>query len=207
VTDPGAPPLLRRAARALWQHKPATAITALLLAGAVAGVASGSLDGARPGQAPAPAVAPAFTLQALTVPAGRAARGGRQVSLSQYAGRPVIVNFWASWCPPCQRETPLLASFYAASGGKVAIVGVDGNDIAAKAIAFVAGKAVRYPIGVDPSLATARAYRVDGFPQTFFLDSGHRIVDRVFGPLTQATLEAGVRLMTHAKLPARYIEE
>jgi cytochrome c biogenesis protein CcmG/thiol:disulfide interchange protein DsbE len=198
--------------RLLWQHKPATAITALLLAAAVAGVASGSLDGARPGQpgAPAgatPAIAPAFTLQALAAPAGGAARGGHQVSLSQYAGRPVIVNFWASWCAPCQRETPLLASFYTANGGKVAIVGVDGNDTAAKALAFAAGKGVRYPIGVDPSLTTAGDYRVDAFPQTFFLDSGHRIVDRVFGPLTPATLAAGVWLMTHAKLPARYKEE
>lgn len=203
MTDPGAPPLRRRAARLLGQHKLGTALAALLIAAAVVGVASGSLGGAQPGHAGAragtTAVAPGFTLPALAARTGGASPGGREVSLSQYAGRPVIVNFWASWCAPCQQETPLLAGFYAASGGKVAIIGVDGNDTAAKAAAFVADKGVRYPIGVDSTLATAGAYGVGGFPQTFFLDSGHRIVDRVFGPLTRATLEAGVRLMTHAQ--------
>jgi thiol-disulfide isomerase/thioredoxin len=106
------------------------------------------------------------------------------------------VNFWASWCGPCQQETPLLASFYKARGGRVTIVGVDSNDTTAKAIAFVRAKGVSYPIGVDPALVTADAYGVAAFPQTFFLDSAHRVVDRVFGPLTQATLDKGVRLMT-----------
>jgi thiol-disulfide isomerase/thioredoxin len=53
--------------------------------------------------------APAFTLAALGEP-------GRQVSLSQYAGQPVIANFWASWCEPCQQETPLLARWHAQHG-------------------------------------------------------------------------------------------
>jgi cytochrome c biogenesis protein CcmG/thiol:disulfide interchange protein DsbE len=196
---------VRRAARLLAQHKLGVAMAVLLVAAAVVGVASGSLNGARPGEAGGPsatppAIAPAFTLPVLAAPGrggpGGAASGSQQVSLSQYQGRPLIVNFWASWCGPCQQETPLLAGFYKARGGRVAIVGVDSNDTTAKAIAFVRAKGVSYPIGVDPRLVTADAYDVAAFPQTFFLDSAHRVVDRVFGPLTRVTLDKGVRLMT-----------
>jgi cytochrome c biogenesis protein CcmG, thiol:disulfide interchange protein DsbE len=212
---------VRRAARLVAQHKLGAAMAALLVVAAIVGVASGSLNGAPPtaaGTAPAaqPAAAPAFTLGALAAPGlgGPAgpAKGSQRVSLSQYPGRPLIVNFWASWCGPCQQETPLLASFYKAHGGQVAIVGVDSNDTNAKAIAFLQAKGVTYPIGVDPQLATADAYDVAAFPQTFFLDSAHRVVDRVFGPLTTATLNKGVRLMTakddtSGKLPLSYIQE
>jgi thiol-disulfide isomerase/thioredoxin len=212
---------VRRAVRVLAQHKLGVAIAVLLVAAAIVGVATGSLNGAPPGQpgtpsgAP-PAAAPAFTLPALSVPGqggpGGDGQGSQQVSLSQYQHRPLIVNFWASWCGPCQQETPLLASFYKDAGGRVAIIGVDSHDTTAKAIAFVRSKGVSYPIGVDPGLVTADAYDVAAFPQTFFLDSAHRVVDHVFGPLTRATLDKGVRLMTAGdgtpgKLPVSYIEE
>lgn len=204
---------VRRAARLLGQHKLGTAMAVLLVAAAVTGVASGSLNGARPGNAgtgavTTPAAAPDFSLPALGSPGlGGAGQGGRRVALSQYRDRPLIVNFWASWCGPCQQETPLLASFYKANGGRVAIVGIDSNDPAAKAIAFVAAKGVSYPIGVDPKLSLANAYSVAAFPQTFFLDSRHRVVDRVFGALTQATLDKGVKLMTGGTLPVSYMQE
>ena len=138
--------------------------------------------------------------------------GKGTIDLAGLAGKPIVMNFWSSHCYPCQQETPLLASFYKASGGQVAIVGVDSNDTTAKAIAFVRAKGVSYPIGVDSRLVTADAYDVAAFPQTFFLDSAHRVVDRVFGPLTRATLDKGVRLMTagdgtSGKLPVSYIQE
>jgi thiol-disulfide isomerase/thioredoxin len=191
-----------RAVRLLAQHKLGVAMAVLLVAAAIVGVASGSLNGAPTGKAgtppgSSPAAAPAFALPALAAPGpGGAGPASQQVSLSQYRGKPLIVNFWASWCGPCQQETPLLASFYKANGGQVTIVGVDSNDTTVKAIAFVHAKGVSYPIGVDPSLVTADAYDVAAFPQTFFLDSAHRVVDRVFGALTRAALDKGVRLMT-----------
>ena len=122
---------------------------------------------------------------------------GRQLSLQSMAGRPVIVNFFASWCEPCQKETPLIARFYRAGQGHVAIVGVDVNDSAAKATAFVRKSGVTYPVAVDPMpMKAAIAYNLPGLPATFFLNARHIIVKRVYGPVTEADLASGARLMT-----------
>ena len=134
------------------------------------------------------AIAAGFTLAALGKP-------GQQVSLSQYQGKPLIINFWASWCEPCQQETPLLASWYKQQHGHVVLLGLDENDIAADAIKFATAKGVSYPIGFDPNVTVPPAYNVDGLPQTFFLNAEHRIVDHVLGAVTKAELAKGLRLM------------
>jgi len=121
---------------------------------------------------------------------------GQHVSLAQFAGRPVIVNFFASWCGPCQRETPELARFYRQSGGRTLIIGVDSNDQAGHALKFAAAKGVGYPVGVDPFPArVTTSYGVTALPQTFFLNAQHRIVKRVYGAVTAQQLRAGVALM------------
>jgi cytochrome c biogenesis protein CcmG/thiol:disulfide interchange protein DsbE len=138
----------------------------------------------------APKPAPAFTLPSLRDPA-------QQVSLSAYLGKPVIVNFFASWCVPCKKETPLLAGFYRTSRGKVVIIGVDADDTASAARSFVTASGVAYPVGFETTPALANAYGVSGIgiPETFFLDARHRIVKRVLGGVTMKELTAGVALM------------
>ncbi len=174
----------RLAGRLLLRHKLITGLVAIFVVAAVAvSLATSGTGGSKPDP-----VAPGFTLDSLTSP-------GQHITLSQYQGKPLIVNFWASWCEPCQQETPLLASWYAHQLGHVVIVGLDENDTATSALRFAQAKGVSYPIGVDPALAAANAYGVTGLPQTFFLNAQHRIVDHVLGAVTQADLDKGLRLM------------
>src|SRR5579862_8805 len=100
----------RRAGKIIWTG------AAVLLAG----VLIVALTGGSPARRPLPA-AKGFALAVLGHP-------GRRISLAAYAGRPVIINFFASWCTPCRRETPLLARFYADTHGRTAVIGVDAND-------------------------------------------------------------------------------
>jgi cytochrome c biogenesis protein CcmG, thiol:disulfide interchange protein DsbE len=181
------------AVREVWhtavRHKIASGLVALCVAAslvAVVVVASGSPGSA--GTAPAPA-APAFSLPVL-------GHSEQKVALSDYAGRPLIVNFFASWCEPCQQETPLLARFYRTEHGKVAIVGLDENDVLGSAMSFTHKEGVGYPVGFDPEVIAASAYGVAGLPQTFFLNAKHRIVDRVFGAVTLADINRGIALAT-----------
>jgi cytochrome c biogenesis protein CcmG, thiol:disulfide interchange protein DsbE len=178
---------MARATRLIGKHKVISSVIALFAA-AVIVVSVATSGSAAPQNHPAAA---GFTLTAL-------GQSGKQVSLSQYKGKPVIVNFWASWCDPCQQETPLLASWYKQQHGHVVLLGLDENDTAAKALAFVQAKDVTYPIGFDPNVTVAGKYGVDGLPQTFFLNAKHQIVDHVLGAVTKASLAEGVRLMNSA---------
>jgi cytochrome c biogenesis protein CcmG/thiol:disulfide interchange protein DsbE len=134
-------------------------------------------------------VAKSFSLAQLGQP-------GSRVTLASYAGHPVIINFFASWCPPCQRETPMLAKWYQSMHGRVRVLGIDSNDETAAALRFVAKTGVRYPVGSDPFPAkTTISYGVLGLPQTFFLNARHQIVLHVLGALTTKDLTRGVSLM------------
>jgi cytochrome c biogenesis protein CcmG, thiol:disulfide interchange protein DsbE len=118
------------------------------------------------------------------------------VTLASDAGKPVIINFFASWCRPCQRETPLLANFYLSMHGRVRVLGIDSNDETAAALRFVTKTGVRYPVGFDPFPAkTTISYGVLALPQTFFLNARHQIVMHVLGSLTMKDLTRGVSLM------------
>ncbi|MBO0819552.1 MAG: TlpA family protein disulfide reductase [Nocardiopsaceae bacterium] len=185
-----------RAARVMWRfiarNKLATIITAVFVVFVIVVVANA-------GGAPAPAARHDPPAADFTVPAlgSTGTSSGKTITLSrQYAGQPVIVNFWASWCQPCQRETPLLASWYREQHGSVNLIGLDENDSAASALKFARAKGVTYPLGFDPKVRVADAYGVSGagIPQTFFLDKSHRVVDHIYGPLTTADLDRGLAL-------------
>jgi cytochrome c biogenesis protein CcmG, thiol:disulfide interchange protein DsbE len=181
------PSAARWTARLISRHKLVSGSVAVFAAAIIA-VSLATSSAAAPPAAP---LAPAFTVAALGGPGN--------VSLSQYRGKPVIVNFWASWCGPCQSETPLLASWYKQEHGRIALLGLDENDAAAKALAFAHAKGVTYTLGSDPMTNVAGAYNIDGLPQTYFLNAQHRIVEHVLGPMTKADLAEGVRLMGAAQ--------
>lgn len=143
----GGPP--RAAARAL--------VLSLVLAVAAGACATGAA-GARTGS-PAPQIA-------------GTALDGSPVDLSAYRGRPVIVNFWASWCTPCREEFPLFAERLAALGPTdgLAIVGVLFKDQPELAQRFVEDVGTPWPSVADADGSLAAAYRVVAPPQTYFID-------------------------------------
>jgi cytochrome c biogenesis protein CcmG, thiol:disulfide interchange protein DsbE len=181
------------AAREVWhaalRHKIASGLVALCVAASLVALVLVASGPSAPAGAAADPAAPTFSLPVL-------GHSGQQVSLADYAGRPLIVNFFASWCEPCQQETPLLARFYRTEHGKVAIVGLDENDVVGSAMSFTHKEGVGYPVGFDPEVIAASAYGVAGLPQTFFLNAKHRIVDRVFGAVTLADINRGIALAT-----------
>jgi cytochrome c biogenesis protein CcmG/thiol:disulfide interchange protein DsbE len=167
-----------------------TAAATVIIAVAVAAASAGSSQAV----APRPVPAKNFVLPELGHP-------GRKVSLAAYAGRPVIVNFFASWCTPCQHETPLIARFYADHHGKVLILGVDSNDQAKSALRFVHTTGVRYPVGSDPFPAsTTTSYGVYALPQTFILNSQHRIIRHIVGAVTMKDLNAAAAMQGQPRL-------
>ena len=178
------------AAREVWRsavrHKIISGLVALCVAASLVAIALVASDSAAPASDPA---APSFSLPVL-------GHSGQEISLADYAGRPLIVNFFASWCEPCQQETPLLARFYHTEHARVTIVGLDENDVLGSAMSFTRKEGVSYPIGFDPEVIAASAYGVAGLPQTFFLNAKHRIVDRVFGAVTLADINHGIALAT-----------
>ncbi len=113
--------------------------------------------------------------------------GGQPFTLTAYAGRPVLVNFWASWCEPCAAELPALQAL--AQRGHV-VIGVNVGEAAAIAAAWLADRGVTFPNVADPDGRLAFSYRVRGLPATFVIDERSIIRRTVYGPvLTLSDLE------------------
>jgi cytochrome c biogenesis protein CcmG, thiol:disulfide interchange protein DsbE len=109
---------------------------------------------------------------------------GDEFRLSDHRGQIVIVNFWASWCPPCREEMPLLVSADSLLGEDVVLVGVDIWDRESDARAFLNEYRVEYPNVQDQSGSIGIDYGVSGVPETFVIDAEGRIVVKLPGPVT-----------------------
>ena len=122
--------------------------------------------------------------------AGPTLRGG-DFRLESLRGRFVVVNFFASWCPPCQQEEPELVSFAFAHRGAAdaAIVGVAFDDASSSARDFLASTGATWPAVPDPGAQTALAYGVRAPPETFIVSPAGRVVAHLDGPVTAAGLD------------------
>ncbi|HEX2375648.1 MAG TPA: TlpA disulfide reductase family protein [Actinomycetota bacterium] len=115
---------------------------------------------------------------------------GAEVDLAGLRGRPVVVNFWATWCQPCVREFPLLRRAAATSrADRLAVVGVLTSDRPAAARAFVRRHDASWPVALDPAAATAARWGAVGLPHTFFIRPDGTLASHQLGELTQATLD------------------
>ncbi len=129
--------------------------------------------------------APDFTLSALD---------STMVHLAELRGHPVIINFWATWCPPCIHEMPELATRFQAHREKglvVLAVNADGEK-EKKVRQFASGLALPFPVLLDPRIKVASAYGVIQLPVTIFVDSAG-VIRRVHaGPIQPGELDAGL---------------
>ena len=160
-------------------------VIALLLAlGLSLGGNSGSAPGvnaqARRGQIE-PRPAPDFVLMDLN---------GREVSPVRMRGRVVVLNFFASWCAPCQVEAPVLESFWRESDqDRIALMGIGLWDQEDGAREFALKHDLSFPLALDDSGAIGIEYGVAGVPETFVIDRNGVLVGRWIGPLTEGTLQ------------------
>ena len=115
---------------------------------------------------------------------------GPEVDLAALRGRPVVVNFWATWCEPCVREFPLLRAAAAAhKGDRLAVVGVLTRDRPGPARDFVRAQHATWPVALDPEAATATAWGAVGLPHTWFVRPDGTLASHQLGELTQASLD------------------
>ncbi|MGH8983969.1 MAG: TlpA family protein disulfide reductase [Acidimicrobiia bacterium] len=140
--------------------------------------------------------APDFTLPTLD---------GKSVTLSELRGRPSVVNFWASWCNPCRKEFPLLASALDEyEDRELAVIGVTYQDIDSDSRAFVDEMDATWPQAVDDGGAVAQSYGVRAIPLTFFIDADGRIADRVIGFSSKQALDVSLaRILPTSRAGAR----
>jgi cytochrome c biogenesis protein CcmG/thiol:disulfide interchange protein DsbE len=114
--------------------------------------------------------------------------GGPDIDSRAFAGRPVVLTFWASWCAPCRKEFPLLKAA-AAEYPDLAIVGVTFRDIPSDSRDFVREQDAPWPNGRDSGIDVASAFGVRAVPQMFFIDRDGRIAARSFGVTSKAQLD------------------
>lgn len=117
---------------------------------------------------------------------------GYDALLAELRGTPVIVNFWASWCRPCEAEAPRLKAAAAEYGHRIQFVGVDILDDRGDAAAFIADHGLPYPNVFDPGGAIRTDLGSIGQPVTAFYDADGNLVDKVDGEISEKDLTANL---------------
>jgi cytochrome c biogenesis protein CcmG/thiol:disulfide interchange protein DsbE len=124
----------------------------------------------------------------------RALDGGPAVSVAQLRGRPVVLNFWASWCAPCRQEAGALQAAAQRWSDRVSFLGVDIQDTDAAATAYQSELRAPYPVG-PPASGIPAAYGVKAPPETFFLDARGVVAARFIGPLDNGLIDRYLQLV------------
>jgi len=134
--------------------------------------------------------APDFTLKTFD---------GKSVRLSDFAGKPVVLNFWASYCIPCRDEFPLFRQALADQPGDFVVLGVDAKDIESDARAFAKDEKATWPIVVDADNDVAKAYGIGAVPQTFFIKRNGTVALRYYAGIPESKWPQALATITSSK--------
>ena len=139
---------------------------------------------------PEPLLAPDFTVYD---------KAGNAVHLSDFFGKPIVLNFWASWCGPCRSEMPDFDAKYAEIGEDVHFLMInltEGRETIETATAFIQQQGYSFPIYYDTTAMAAMTYGAYSIPTSYFINAQGHVVARAVGAINAATLQKGIDMIS-----------